>query len=68
MNEGLSRETYSVPEAAKVIGIGENSLYDAIREKRIPHLRFGRKIVIPKAALQHFLEMPDFRGILETQP
>ncbi|MEN6566016.1 MAG: helix-turn-helix domain-containing protein [Veillonellales bacterium] len=66
MIEGLSRETYSVPEAAKVIGIGENALYDAIREKRIPHQRFGRKIVIPKAALQKFLEMPEFFQVREA--
>ncbi|MEN6370379.1 MAG: helix-turn-helix domain-containing protein [Armatimonadota bacterium] len=66
MSDGLSRETYSVPEAARVIGIGENSLYDAIREKRIPHQRFGRKIVIPKAALKKFLEMPEFFGKVEA--
>lgn len=56
----LERATYSVVEAAKIIGVGENSVYEAIREKRIPCRKFGRKIVIPKAALQKFLEMPEF--------
>lgn len=47
--------TYSVDEAAAVLGIGRGSAYEAIAQGKIPHLRFGRKIVVPRAALERLL-------------
>jgi excisionase family DNA binding protein len=36
--------------------IGRNTLYRFIREGRIPHIRLGRKILIPRSALERWLE------------
>lgn len=50
------RLTVSVPEAAKLLGIARNSAYNAVHEGRIPSLRIGKRIVVPRAALEKFLE------------
>jgi excisionase family DNA binding protein len=46
------RLTYSVQETAELLGLSVNGTYDAVRQKIIPSLRIGRRIVIPKAALE----------------
>jgi excisionase family DNA binding protein len=50
------RITLKVPEAALIAGCGERSIRDGISAGAIPHLRFGRNIVIPKAAFLRWLE------------
>lgn len=55
-NQESERLTLSVEEAAKILGIGRANCYESIRQGFIPSLRFGRRIVIPKAALMRKLE------------
>lgn len=50
------RVTIKVPEAAKLAGSGERSIRDLIAAGKIPHLRFGRNILIPKAAFLRWIE------------
>jgi excisionase family DNA binding protein len=45
----------TVPEAAKLLGLNRNLAYQAVAEGTIPSLRFGRRIVIPRAALERLL-------------
>lgn len=49
------RVTYSVAEVAAQLGISRNSAYEAVRLGEIPSLRFGRRIVVPAAALEQLL-------------
>jgi excisionase family DNA binding protein len=48
--------TWKVPEAAQVARCGEQAIRRGIAEGRIPHIRFGRNIYIPKAAFVRWLE------------
>lgn len=57
--------TYSVREAARVLGLGRNATYRAIYRGEIPALRLGQRIVVPKDALQKLLENP---SIVREQP
>ena len=50
------RLTVSVPEAAKLLGIARNSAYNAVHEGRLPHLKIGKRIVVPRVALERLLE------------
>jgi excisionase family DNA binding protein len=50
------RLTVSVPEAAKLLGIARNSAYNAVHEGHIPHLKIGKRIVVPRVALERLLE------------
>jgi len=40
--------TYRVREAAQLLGVSPDSIYDAVNRGEIRHLRFGRAIRIPK--------------------
>jgi excisionase family DNA binding protein len=59
MNEarsgGTVRLTLTVEEAAHELGIGRTSAYTACRTGEIPALRVGRRLVIPRTALDALL-------------
>ena len=53
----------SVPEAAKLLGISRGLAYELARSGRLPALRFGRRLLIPRAALERMLnEIQDAGG------
>jgi excisionase family DNA binding protein len=54
----LARMTLTVTEAAELLGIGRSAAYEAARRGEIPTIRVGRRILIPRAALDRFLEGP----------
>lgn len=54
----MDRKTYTVPEAAQVLGIGRNAAYEAVRTGQIPTIRIGKRILVPVAALRRMLETP----------
>ena len=47
---------YTPREAACLLGLSRSSLYEAIRIGVIPALRVGRRLLVPKAALERLLE------------
>lgn len=46
----------SVEQARRLLGLSRGLMYEAIRMGQIPSLRVGRRILIPRAALQRVLE------------
>jgi excisionase family DNA binding protein len=50
------KKTYSVEEAARVIGWSRVKAYEAVKQGVLPAIRFGRRIVVPVAALDRWLE------------
>jgi excisionase family DNA binding protein len=46
----------SVREAARLIGIGRDCTYCLIREGRLPAVRVGRRILVPRAALERWID------------
>jgi hypothetical protein len=48
--------TVTIPEAGKMLGLSRGLAYDAARAGLIPTLRFGQRLVVPKAALLKMLE------------
>jgi excisionase family DNA binding protein len=51
----MERLTVTVEEAARLLGIGRNSAYEAVRRGEIPAIRIGKRFVVPKAALERML-------------
>ncbi|MGA8849395.1 MAG: helix-turn-helix domain-containing protein [Dehalococcoidia bacterium] len=41
--------------AAKVLGLSRASAYEAVRTGQIPSLRFGKRILVPRAALNEMI-------------
>jgi excisionase family DNA binding protein len=50
------RQTYTIEEAARIIGIGRNSAFEAAKRGEIPVIRVGRRILVPRVALDRLLE------------
>jgi excisionase family DNA binding protein len=54
LNEN-ERLTISVPEAGALLGIGRNSAYEAAKRRELPTIKFGRRLLVPLAALRRIL-------------
>jgi len=52
------RLVVSVPDAAVLLGISRAHAYELVARGELPHLRLGRRIVIPRAALEALLAVP----------
>jgi excisionase family DNA binding protein len=55
MNQDDQTATYKVPGAAKIAGVGQSAIRKGIAAGEIPHLKFGRNILIPKVAFHAWL-------------
>jgi len=53
-----NKQTLSVEEAAKVLGIGRNLCYDRVKTGEIPVIKIGRRLLVPRAALEKLLADP----------
>jgi len=49
------RRTITVPEAGVQLGISRNAAYEAVARGEIPSIRIGKRLVVPKAALDRML-------------
>jgi excisionase family DNA binding protein len=54
-NASEERRTVSVDEAALRLGVGRNSVYEAVRNGQIPALRIGKRWLVPIAVLNRML-------------
>lgn len=45
----IEKVTYSVKEAAAVLGISPTKMYELVRLDAVPNIKFGKRFVIPKA-------------------
>ncbi|WP_438446832.1 helix-turn-helix domain-containing protein [Gorillibacterium sp. sgz5001074] len=50
------RETLTAKEAAAIIGICEDTLYEMVRQKQIPHFRVRRRILFRHQTLLKWME------------
>lgn len=46
----------SVAEAARLVGLSSNKVYDLIHAGRFPHLRIDGRTIVPLRALDEWLE------------
>lgn len=53
------RLTLTVEEAAQVLGISRAFAYESVRRGDIPHIKIGRRVLVPRAALDRMLAMPN---------
>ena len=50
--------TLTVEETAKLLGIGRNLCYDRVKTGEIPVIKVGRRLLVPRRALERLLEEP----------
>lgn len=51
-----NRLCIKVEEAAKMLGISRNFAYELVKQGKLPVIQFGKRKLIPKAALVKMLE------------
>lgn len=51
----MEKLTFSIDEAARLIGVGRSLMYQLARENKIPAIRLGNRIVIPKERFIAFI-------------
>ncbi len=54
----MERETLTVEQAAKVLGVGRNTAYQAVRAGELPAIRIGKRLVVPRQAIDRLLAGP----------
>ena len=47
---------YTVEETARLLRIGRSAAYEAVRRGQIPALRLGRRLRVPRRALEELLD------------
>ena len=52
--EGLPT-VLTIPETAKILRIGRNSAYEAARKGQIPTIKIGKRLLVPRKALERIL-------------
>ena len=50
--------TITVDECANLLGISRGLCFQMVHEGKIPHLRFNKRIVIPRWAIERLLQEP----------
>jgi excisionase family DNA binding protein len=53
--DGQDRLALSVEEAARLLGISTWLAYELVHQGELPSLRLGRRIVVPRAALERMV-------------
>ena len=48
------RTTITVPEISERLGICEETIYDMLRSRKIPNIRYGRRFIISRAAFERW--------------
>ena len=54
-NSNQEQLVWSVEEAGRRLGISRAHAYELVARGELPHLRLGRRVVVPKRALEEFL-------------
>ncbi len=54
-NESSSTLVLTVEEAGRLLGISRGLAYGLVARRELPHIRLGRRIVIPRTALEALL-------------
>lgn len=44
----LEKVTFSVKEAATILGIGTSKMYELVRTDKVPNIKLGKRFVVPR--------------------
>jgi len=53
----MERLTLTIEEAAQLLGISRGLAYEMARCGKLPVIRFGRRLLVPRAALEKILNV-----------
>jgi excisionase family DNA binding protein len=54
-DDRIQPQTYSVEEAGKILGISRGNAFKLAKDGKLPTIRLGHRLLVPKAALDKML-------------
>ena len=61
------RLTLTVNEVARVLGISRGLAYSMVKTGEIPSVRFGKRVLIPRRALERLLEQGQVVALVQSK-
>ncbi|MET9492516.1 helix-turn-helix domain-containing protein [Nocardia sp. NPDC006630] len=55
----LAEPTISIPDAARLLGIGRSTVYAAVKSGEVPAIRVGHRVRIPSTWIREALRVDD---------
>ena len=55
MSKEVEKITFNRKEAASYLGLAENTFIKLLKDGSVPHIRVGRRVLIPKSAIDRFI-------------
>ena len=55
MDQQTERLVYTVEEAGRLLDVSRTTAYECVRTRQLPSIRLGRRIVVPRAAIEALL-------------
>lgn len=59
----MGRETMTVKEVAGYLGVHTDLIYAYVKEKYIPHVRLGSRILFTKQSIQSWIQEQERRSL-----
>ena len=56
MESDIECKTLTIEEASKALGVSRNKAYEAAKRGEIPTIKIGKRILVPRAALERMLQ------------
>ena len=56
MRDEVDRLTYTVTETAQALGISRSYCYELVQQGVLPFLALGRRVLIPRRALEDYVQ------------
>ncbi len=59
--------TLTVSETARLLGISRGLAYEMVRTGELPSVRFGKRVLIPRRALEKLLEQGQVAALVQSK-
>ncbi|MFE9328563.1 helix-turn-helix domain-containing protein [Nocardia sp. NPDC052278] len=63
----LNEPTVSVPDAARLLGVGRSTVYAAVKSGEVPAIRVGNRVRIPSRWIRQMLQLQAAPGDNDTE-
>lgn len=54
--------TYSVPEAAKILGVSASRMYEVVKIQGFPTIKVGKRLLVSVKGLERWIEEQAMKG------
>lgn len=61
----MERQTITVKEASKYLGVSKDLVYTLVRQKQLPHIKLGKRILFRKDILDDWLRIKETESVGE---